>query len=180
MSSPNQIIEEDPRKDFPQAGTRRMLLVSMDISDDEVTSIVCDDRAGLYRTAALEFRRKNGPARRDGPDGRVFMPEAVGWKLTMRKVGPENKWPPVVNRDPDRAPNWNVFGGWSVVDQGSDYHYDEFVHRLGNPQLPRRPPSDRRRHSAALSELPRGPGFPTDHAAKPRLNSHRPALRESG
>lgn len=134
--SKHPVIAADSPRDVAQAGTRRMLLVSISVTDDELTSVVCDDRAGLYRPEAVEWRAEHGPKSGTGPDGAVLMFEPDAWKVTMRKVGPEPRWPEVVDRDPDRAPNWNAFGGWALVDQEPGWEDDAFCKDWGIRNYP--------------------------------------------
>lgn len=107
------IPEGHPSADDRRAGTRRLMLLSLARTDDHLDALVCDDQAGLYFEKNIGHKDRGLPPLFDLRDGRWFMPDAFPYSVSLRRSG-RSVWHPTVDRDTDRAPNWNVFTGWTA------------------------------------------------------------------
>lgn len=107
------IPEGHPSADDRRAGTRRLMLLSLARTDDHLDALVCDDQAGLYFEKNIGHKHRGLPPLFDLRDGRWFMPDAFPYSVSLRKSG-TSVWHPTVDRDTDRAPNWNAFTGWTA------------------------------------------------------------------
>ncbi|GAA3722369.1 hypothetical protein GCM10022238_41050 [Gordonia hankookensis] len=121
-ASDTRVSETDPDRDHPWSGTRRLLLRSVAVSGDEVRAVVCDDRSGMYLQSQARTPNvvPDSSSYLYGPGGHRYMESAMTWYVVMRKAGDPAKWPRKVDEGSSRAPNWNAFAGWKLVDRGFD------------------------------------------------------------
>ncbi|WAC57320.1 hypothetical protein [Gordonia sp. SL306] len=120
-ASGHNIAEITPERDHLWGGTRRLLLRSVSVLGDEFRASICDDRGGLY----LKDRVSAGGASsassdKPGESQRTYMQPAASWYVVVRRNGEPSKWPAKVDIGPARAPNWDVFHGWGLVERGFD------------------------------------------------------------
>ncbi|MGC4961157.1 hypothetical protein [Gordonia sp. DT101] len=104
-----KVLEDDPKRPHPWAGTRRLFVQSLSVEGAELRAVVCDDRAGMYRQEwagrPLESVVGRSPSHY-GPGGRPYMDSAMTWFVSMRRTGVTGTWPSDVDKGSARAPNW--------------------------------------------------------------------------
>ncbi|NDZ92838.1 hypothetical protein G3I13_19855 [Streptomyces sp. SID6673] len=102
-------------------GTRRLRLQSITEHDGIVRATVCDDRAGLYRQKFVGKPQEVVMPKnrfRYGTGNRPYMDEPYTWFVKLLSVNGERLGPADPAIGDARAPNWDVFQGWDLVDTG--------------------------------------------------------------
>ena len=102
-------------------GTRRLRLQSITEKAGIVRATVCDDRAGLYRQKFVGKPQEVVMPEdrfRYGVGHRPYMDEPYTQFVELRQVQGKPNWPSNPAVGESRAPNWDVFEGWELVNTG--------------------------------------------------------------
>ena len=116
-----QLIDGEAKTYAGWTGTRRMKLQSITEKDGVVRATVCDDRAGLYRQKFVGKPQEVVMPEdrfRYGIGHRPYMDEPYTWFVELHQAKGEPRWPSDPAIGEARAPNWDVFEGWELVDTG--------------------------------------------------------------
>ncbi len=116
-----QLIDGGAKTYAGWTGTRRLKLQSITEKDGIVRATVCDDRAGLYRQKFVGKPQEVVMPEdrfRYGVGHRPYMDEPFTWFVELHKVEDKPRWPSDPALGEARAPNWDVFEGWELLDTG--------------------------------------------------------------